>query len=300
MDVKDCQLLITLYEEKNITKAAEKLYISQPAITYRLQQIEEDYAVRIVHRYKKGVIFTNEGEYLVRFAQHLLDEIQKAKDMVQNMKHEVRGTLRIASTTNFSQYKLAYLMEGFLAKYPKVHLQLKSNKSYKILQMLNNDQIQLAILRGDYHWLEKKKLIHQERIGIVSKTPIDLERLPEFPRIHYITDKLLEHQINNWWQDHFTVAPNNIMEVNKAEACRDLAIRGLGYAIIPEICLENIREPFYFYPLYDKQGVPLIRNTWLFYREKATELSTVKAFLDYIEEKIENSQLLNTNLLEIK
>lgn len=299
MDVKDCQLLITLYEEKNITKAAERLYISQPAITYRLQQIEEDYGVRIVHRYKKGVIFTNEGEYLVRFAQRLLDEIQKAKDTVQNMEHEVAGTLRIASTTNFSQYKLAYLMEGFLAKYPKVHLQLKSNKSYKILQMLNNDHIQLAILRGDYHWLEKKRLIHQERIGIVSKTPIELERLPELPRINYITDKLLEHQINNWWQDHFTVAPNNIMEVNKAEACRDLAIRGLGYAIIPEICLENKTEPFYFYPLIDKQGVPLVRNTWLFYREKATELSTVKAFLVYIEDIIKNSQLLNTDLLEI-
>lgn len=298
MDAKDCQLLITLYEEKNITKAAERLFISQPAITYRLQQIEESYAVKIVHRYKKGVMFTSEGEYLVRFAQKLLDDIQKAKDFVQNMEYEVAGTLRIACTTNFSQYKLAYLMEGFMAKHPKVRLQLKSNKSYKILQMLNNDQIQLAILRGDYHWLEAKKLIHQERICIVSKTPLELENLPNLPRINYVTDKLLEHQINNWWQDHFTVAPYSIMEVNKAEACRDLAIRGLGYAIIPEICLDKITEPFYLYPLIDKEGLPLLRNTWLFYRYQTGELSTVQAFVNYLDHVISKNDLLKTSLLK--
>ena len=52
---KDWLIIKTLYEEKNITKTAEKLYITQPALTYRLQAIEQEFGVKIVNRGKKGV-----------------------------------------------------------------------------------------------------------------------------------------------------------------------------------------------------------------------------------------------------
>lgn len=82
MNEKDWVILQTLLENHNITKAAEKLYISQPAITYRLQQIEREFGAQIVARGKKGVEFTSQGEYIVHFAKDMIQRLRNAKEYI--------------------------------------------------------------------------------------------------------------------------------------------------------------------------------------------------------------------------
>src|SRR5689334_20161717 len=81
--------------EKNITKAAQHLYISQPALTNRLQQLEKDFGVKIVNRGRRGVQFTPQGEYLAKSAHEMLLAMQKIRENVLNMEDNVAGTLRL-------------------------------------------------------------------------------------------------------------------------------------------------------------------------------------------------------------
>ena len=69
MNDLDWKILLELYKTKNITKAANRLYMTQPALTKRLKQIEAQFQVKIVMRTTKGVEFTEEGEYLSQKAQ---------------------------------------------------------------------------------------------------------------------------------------------------------------------------------------------------------------------------------------
>ena len=77
MEDRDWLILSILYKEKNITKTAQTLFISQPALTTRLQHIEKYFGVTIVHRTRKGVHFTSEGEFLAKAATKMLSHIRK-------------------------------------------------------------------------------------------------------------------------------------------------------------------------------------------------------------------------------
>src|SRR4051812_18429961 len=93
LDERDWMVLQALYREKNITKAAQHLYISQPALTNRLQQLEKDFGVKIVNRGRRGVQFTPQGEYLAKSAHEMLLAMQKIRENVLNMEDNVAGTL---------------------------------------------------------------------------------------------------------------------------------------------------------------------------------------------------------------
>ena len=75
----DYEFLITLYHSKNLTQAAQALFVSQPALTKRLQQIEHELDTVIVYRNVKGVQFTPEGEYIVQYAMRSLEEYKELR-----------------------------------------------------------------------------------------------------------------------------------------------------------------------------------------------------------------------------
>ena len=95
MDQKDWKILKLLHEEKNITKTSERLFVSQPSLSYRLKNIEKEMGTRIIFKTKTGVEFTSEGEFLVQYAIKMLHELQVVKDNINNMSEEISGTLKI-------------------------------------------------------------------------------------------------------------------------------------------------------------------------------------------------------------
>lgn len=76
MDQKDWKVLKLLHEEKNITKTAEKLFVSQPSLSYRLKNLEKEMGADIIFKTKTGIEFTSEGEYLVKYAKEMLQKLQ--------------------------------------------------------------------------------------------------------------------------------------------------------------------------------------------------------------------------------
>lgn len=281
MDAKDWIILETLYEVQNITKTAEKLYTSQPAISYRLQQIEDNFGVKLVFRNKKGIKFTSEGEYLVKYAKKMLDELRITKDYLRNLGGTIQGTLRLGVSGSFARHQLSNIMEKFIIQFPYVQVDLKTGYSSEIALLLKNDDVQIGIIKGDYSWNEQTHLLYQEHITIISKHEIDLENLPNLPRIGYRTDTFIKQKIEDWWDQKFTNPPSYVMQVDRVENCKEMVKTGLGYAIIPECCLtqhDNLTTHHLY--LEDK---PLIRNTFMNYRDKSLELSVVKEFVNFIK-----------------
>lgn len=281
MDEKDWLILQTLAEEKNITKAAERLYISQPALTYRLQQIEKEFSATLVIRSKKGIDFTPQGEYLVRYAKDMLLQIQKIKETIKNMEEKVQGKLRLGIASHFARYRLPTLLKNFLMEYPGVEIHLKTGWSSDIVQLVHTDEVHVGIIRGNYQWPEQKHLLFQEPLYIAAKQSFKLDDLPHLPQINYSTDIYFKQIIDAWWKSRFTVPPQVTMEVDRIETCKELVLHGLGYSIFPGICLNPNDELYTMALTMDDQLTQ--QNTWIIYRNNTVSLYVVDAFVNFVK-----------------
>ncbi|MBU8712616.1 MULTISPECIES: LysR family transcriptional regulator [Brevibacillus] len=283
MEYRDWSILRTLYQEQNITKTAKSLYLSQPALTKRLRQIEKEFGVQIVQRGRRGVHFTPEGEYLANCADEMLVRLRKIKEHVANMGEEVSGTLRLGVSNYFARYKLPGLLKLFKQKYPLVEFKVETGWSKDVYQAVYNQDVHLGFVRGDYNWPGGKQLLFEESVCIVSQTPLDLKSLPDLPRIDYETDPLLQTLVDSWWTQNYSSPPRIDMEVDKADTCGEMVASGLGYAILPRLVAEG-KEGLHLIELLDAANQPIRRSTWMFYHEESMELQNVKAFVRFMQQ----------------
>jgi DNA-binding transcriptional LysR family regulator len=281
MDEKDWEAMQILYEEKNISRASERLYISQPALTYRLKNLEKEVGTKLFFKTKKGIELTSEGIYLAQYAEDMVTKLQNTKDYLQNMQQEIRGTIRLGVSSNFAQYKLPPLLKEFLTAHPNVQFSVNTGWSADVMGLLNSSGVHLGVLRGDYNWTGAKTLLQTEQLFLISKKEVDMEEVPELPFINYKTDSSLKDIISKWWHNRYTEPPMITMETDRQETCKEMVKNDLGIAILPEICLRPSDE-LYKYPLFYENGEPVTRDTWLMYNQEFLKLSTVRTFIDFL------------------
>jgi DNA-binding transcriptional LysR family regulator len=284
MNEKDWTMLKILAEEKNITKTAHRLFIAQPSITHRMQQLEKEFGTKIITRNPTGVVFTAEGEYLLAFAEKMLADLRAAKEKIKNMSGKVQGTLRLGSSAIFAHYELPQILKLFLEKYPAVDISLKTGLSQKVNRMLQTDEISVAIVRGEFPRAEEKYLLSTEPICLVAPQPLTLGELPYKPQIIYGTDSALKRTLEDWWRQAYPVPPLITMEVDSMDTCRQMVLHGLGWAILPWVGLPQ-HSNLYIQKLYWNNGDPFERRTWLLYHSASLELSAVQAFVGYMKQR---------------
>jgi DNA-binding transcriptional LysR family regulator len=282
METRDWMILKVLYEERNITKTAELLYVSQPAMTKRLQQIEQEFNVEVVRRNKHGVDFTPQGECLAKYANKILKELEDIRIHLDDMAENVEGTLRIGASNFITRHRLPKLLGEFKRLYPKVEFEVQNGWSNDIFNMVSSRAVQVAFVRGDYNWQNQKELYLEESICVISAQPIKFTDLQFLPRIEYKKDYKLNEIINNWWWEHFDVCPKVAMTVNRSDICREMVTEGLGYAILPSLVVENDHN-LYRWNLTDKTGKVINRKAWLLYHQDMTNLKIVRAFIDFVK-----------------
>lgn len=281
MDHRDWEILDILYNQKNITKTAQMLFFTQPALTKRIMQIEAEFNVKIVNRGVKGVSFTPQGEFLAQRASEMITAIRSIKDDVLNMSEEVVGTLRLGVSIFFGKYKLPGLLKQFKQQYPQVDYQVETGFSKDIFNLVYNHNVHIGFVRGDYSWPGPKHLLFEEKIIVISTERINLEDLPNLPRIDYHSDFLYKSLIDKWWSENYIKPPRISMKVDRGDTCREMVLNGLGYAIMPSMFVSD-RNDICKIEIMDSMGQPITRNTWMFYHEQALENRIVKAFVDLI------------------
>ncbi|GGA91324.1 LysR family transcriptional regulator [Ornithinibacillus halotolerans] len=280
---KDYALLLMLDEERNMTKAAEKLFISQPNLTYKLRQIETFFNTEIFIRDRSGLIPTPEGELIIKMAKENLRNIETTLDEIQLMEKSIRGTIKLGVASTFGQYILPTILKEFQSIYPEVNFEIITGLSSKIFKHFTAGDVHIAILRGEHVWEEEQYLLVSEPINIVSKTKIDLVELPNHPGIEYEMDSYLKGIVEAWWKDIFTKPSKISMSVHSLETAKEMARVGLGYTILPGICLMNEKE-LTIQNLYDSNHQLVKRDTWAYCRKKTLHFPPVREFLEYLKE----------------
>ncbi|AOT72544.1 LysR family transcriptional regulator [Geosporobacter ferrireducens] len=285
MDSMDWIILKTIDAEKSLCKTAERLYISQPSLTYRLNKLEKEFGIKILNRHSNGVSFTTKGESLLAYAREMLEKFELLKNHLQNANDPIKGTIRLGISTVFAKYKIAPLLKTFQNRFPNVEVVLRTGSStLQLPNMLQQDDVDVIIRRGDMGWAEKKHVISEEPYGIISSIPIEFKQLPSIPWIQDDTTTItqLDKEFYDWWMDHFfTPPPSNIIRVNSIEASIQMVSHGFGWTILPKMHIRNQRS-ILFYPLIWLDGQPMLRKTVMLYKNKSAEQPAIKVFTDFI------------------
>lgn len=282
MDERDWLILKTLYEQNSITKTAAIVFMSQPALSIRIQQIEARFGIRLVVRTKKGILFTPEGECIVQGSYDILRKIRSLEERIQNMGDRPRGILRIGASNFFTKYILPELLSRFKLQYPEVEYNVITGWSKDLVSLVYNNDVHLAFIRGDYEWSGERLLLFEEKVLICSKEPIQVINLPQISRISYRNDPSNQVMLDKWWNENFSVSPYIAMTVDRVDTCKEMVLKGLGgYAFLPETIL-NDKQKISTHMMMFKSGHPLVRKTWMFFQKETMGLKLVKEFHNFI------------------
>ncbi|PTI89238.1 LysR family transcriptional regulator [Mammaliicoccus vitulinus] len=284
MDSMDWEILRALFKYKNITQTSKILRISQPAVTYRINKLEEEFNVDIINRNQKGVVFTSPGEIIVKYALSMIKDSQKLKEELINQENKVQGTLRLSASSIFSRYQLPKILSEFSQKYPLVEFDVNTGWSEEVFKSVHSDYSQVGILRGDYSFSSEKIRLMTEKIYIVSKHPISIDDLPHLPRIYYNTDTSLNKLIDDWWIGRFVEPSSIAIKVDNMETSKEFVQHGLGFSILPDILLKN-NQDLHKIPCLDQNGNAMIRNTDMILKEQYLSNNVVRAFYNFMKER---------------
>lgn len=282
MEERDWQIISTLFKEKSISKAAKILYISQPALTSRLHQIEQDLGSIIALRTSKGLKFTPEGYFIAEAASSLLHEFSQIRERLSAMSQGISGTLRIATSQFMIKYFLPKLLRRFKDQFPEVELNIVSAKSKEVYGIVKRRDVHVGFVLDELEWEEERFLLFEEPMCIVSTSEISLNDLPDLPRIEFQTNPSNKSVLDRWWQGMFNKPPRIVMVVDILDTCHEMVRHGLGYAILPKMIIKD--DPLLHYvELKDNEGKPLVRKGWMVYCSNTCELPIVSHFVEFVK-----------------
>jgi len=285
LNERDWLIITTLHEEKNITKTGKRLYISQPALTYRINQIEKKFGVLLFHRGRYGIDFTKEGELVASYAAEMLRKLKNLQENLSNQGEQIHGILRLGSTRTYSLYKLPNLLNKFSKLYPGIDFNVITDVSNNLIDYVLKNRLHVCFIRGNIpYWRHQKHTVATEKLYIVSNKEIHIEDLPSLPRIDGARDPSLKTLITDWWNENFSGPPLIAMTVDNLEITKKMVANGLGYTISPSMLFDEDEKDFFTIPLKDNKGHPLLWETAIYYRDSVKKLALVKSFIEFIFE----------------
>ena len=189
--MSDFRLKVFQSVAKNLsfTKASQELFVSQPAITKHIQELETYYQARLFERQGSKISLTVAGELLLKHSEKILDDYKRLEYEMHLLHNEYIGELKLGASTTIAQYVLPPLLAHFIAKFPQVNLSVLNGNSRGVEVALQEHRIELGLVEGIFRLpnLKYTLFLQDELVAVVhvnSKLNIQEEITPaELPNI---------------------------------------------------------------------------------------------------------------------
>ncbi len=276
MDELDIQILLSLAETGSLTKTAASLFLAQPTLTKRLQNMEQELGTSLFLRSKNGITMTPMGEKTIETVRSVSEQMSGLRAFIQQNQDYVGGSLTVASSFDYSKYCLPDVLEQYIHDFPMVNLKVTTAHSSTSYQRLVDGACQAAIIRGEYGWDGERIKLSTEPFFLIRSRENADKPLGSLRYISRYTDNNHMTLQTRWLIEH-NLSPNSTLNVDTLSTVVKLAQTGIGWSIVPGICLDGfdgMREPLFF-----KDGTPMIRNTYLMYRKRDSALPQLREFI---------------------
>ena len=241
MDLHQLEMFRAVAEEASFTKAAERLHLSQSAVSRGVKQLEEGLGSVLLHRGPKRISLTASGELLLKTAHRINLEMQEAVSQIEGTRTLSRGSLSLAGGMTVCMYILPRVLKRFRKLYPKVELSVSSALSSAILDKIRRREIDIALLTMPIvaddvcvvpALKEEMVVVAGPGHALTRERPIQPKSLGRFPLILYESGSNTRRVLDEYFVSE-GVAVRIAMETENVEIIKAMVSHGLGVSIIP-------------------------------------------------------------------
>ena len=158
MELYQLRTLVTIAEENHLTRAAERLYASQPAVSAHVKALEAEFGLKLFTRSRKGMRLTYAGKALLEKARSILASSNDLLSHARRLQGDVLGKVRIGLNTDPNILKIARFVQLMKRMYPRLRLQLAQSSSTRVLKYLKNQDFDGGYIMGENRFSEIQSL----------------------------------------------------------------------------------------------------------------------------------------------
>lgn len=241
MLLRHIRYLLAVAEQRNFTRAAEALHVSQPTLSQQIRQLEERLGATLFDRSGRSIRLTDAGEAYVRFARLALQDLEAGKRAMHDVRDLSRGGLRLAMTPTFTAYLIAPLLHRFNSLYPGITLSVQEMTQDRLEAALAEDLLDIGIAFTGMHLLDiQSEVLFSETLSLMVGashsqaadkvlTGHDLERQS---LVLLSQDFATRQHIDLYCRQH-GIVPRIAVEANSISAIVELVRRGQLATILP-------------------------------------------------------------------
>ncbi len=243
MDFRALQYFVTVAQELNFTRAAEKLHMSQPPLSNQIRALEEELGATLFLRGKRRLQLTDAGELFLRRAVQILELSEKTRMDLTSMGNELSGTICIGMVEGRAPFLTARWIAGFREEYPLARYQLWNGSSDDVLDQLHRGLVDLAVIAAPYdvEHLDGFPVGREPWVAIIPRDhPLALLPGREIPLSSLVGQQLIiprrrsrVEAIRQWFAG-IGAEPDILCEMSNYMDAVALAEQNVGISIFPQ------------------------------------------------------------------
>jgi len=239
-------------EEGSFSAAAERMHLSQPAVSRHIQELEETLGIRLFRRQRRGVSLTAGGEILREYTEKILWLVGEAEGALTDVTQLAVGQVRLAATPGVSVYLMPGWTRAFTTAYRNLTVSISTGTTSEVIENVLTGRVNLGVVEGELEDLTRERLesIVLQEIDLVlvvgqghkwwQTGSIDITELEEVPfvsrqpnsRTRVFIDGLL---------GRYGVEPHYVAEFDNPEAIKEAVMEGFGVTILPTYAVARER-----------------------------------------------------------
>src|SRR6185503_3458600 len=222
----------------NLSRAAEALFITQPALTARLRTLESEIGSPLFRRGRRGMVLTDAGRAFLPYAERAIRALQDGASAIERLP--LTDELVLGAAPAISTYVLPQLLIRFEAAHPTVRLSVRTGHSEEILEMVVRGDVQVGLARELHHpSLETMALYEDELVLVVDpghplarNRRVSLERVRD-ARLILFDRTSSYYELTNALFRPAGRLPRGVLELDHIDAAKQMVLAGLGVALLP-------------------------------------------------------------------
>lgn len=285
MDSDSLKIFVTVAELHSFTQAGKLLHLTQPAISKRIGQLEDQLGVALFDRIGRQILLTDAGKTLLPRARAILNDVNDLKRSIDSLSTDISGTLALGTSHHIGLHRLPPYLRDFHRYFPRVKLNIKFMESEEIYELVIQGKLELGIVtlpaQADAHvrtqalWLDSLHFMVSKDHALNSGRRITLSELLEYPAIlpesNTFTRTIVERIVSQQGQQiECGLSTNNL------EIIRMLTKTGLGWSVLPDTLLDDELIPL------QVEKTTINRELGLIFHSRRTLSNAAREFMNLL------------------
>jgi DNA-binding transcriptional LysR family regulator len=286
------QAFVAVARLGSISAAAHELFVSQPAITARIQGLERGIGASLLARSRTGSRLTEVGRALLPHAERALSAVAGGRRAVEDVVSGSGGRLTIGAAPAVSTYVLPAMLHRFQADHPRVQLSVRSGHSEEVLEMVLREDVEIGLMRPIQHADVVNTPLYEDELVLVVPRGHDFALSGQIRMEQIATEHLIlfdrtssYHELTSSIFRQAGIAPRGYLEVDNIDAAKRMVEQRLGIALLPLTAVQAEIGTGRLFPVTVSDMAPVRRQIVVVRRRDVGEPSAVvSSFLNTLED----------------